>query len=281
MNSEGYRRVAASAGYKGSERLVLALLAMCAEEGEAAGVDRLASDSGMCPKQILRITSKLKARGAIEVRGGSGPSPYTFTLASANEDKMSPQDEAAEVSCQDIKSPPADSQDILSSLRADKMSSLADAGTKCPDYDCGTGVAPYVAETTSTDKNKNPNTTTRKRVVSAATRLPEDFAVTPALREWALKEAADVDLDAATEEFRDYWRGVPGARGTKLDWPATWRNRMREMQQRIIRNGGRHAGSQGRVRTSGNGQQPKPSLADRAREHAEHFGVGGPARRAG
>ena len=36
-------------------------------------------------------------------------------------------------------------------------------------------------------------------------------------------------MQAATvaEKFRDYWIGVPGARGTKLDWPATWRNFVR------------------------------------------------------
>lgn len=29
------------------------------------------------------------------------------------------------------------------------------------------------------------------------------------------------------EKFRDYWRGVPGPRGVKLDWLATWRNWVR------------------------------------------------------
>jgi hypothetical protein len=26
------------------------------------------------------------------------------------------------------------------------------------------------------------------------------------------------------ERFRDYWLAVPGARGRKADWGATWRN---------------------------------------------------------
>ena len=40
--------------------------------------------------------------------------------------------------------------------------------------------------------------------------------------------AADhLDLEGITEEFVDYWRSVPGAKGTKLDWPATWRGWVR------------------------------------------------------
>jgi hypothetical protein len=30
------------------------------------------------------------------------------------------------------------------------------------------------------------------------------------------------------EEFRDYWSAVPGQKGIKLDWLATWRNRVRD-----------------------------------------------------
>jgi hypothetical protein len=34
-------------------------------------------------------------------------------------------------------------------------------------------------------------------------------------------------------EFCDYWRGVPGSRGCKLDWPATYRNRLREVAGKL------------------------------------------------
>lgn len=65
------------------------------------------------------------------------------------------------------------------------------------------------------------------------TRIPIPFHVTEDMLKWATEKAPDVDLDAATEEFVDYWRGVGGQRGTKLDWIATWRNRMRDKQDRI------------------------------------------------
>lgn len=62
------------------------------------------------------------------------------------------------------------------------------------------------------------------------TRIPNDFAITESMAAWCRKEYPQLDhwqADAITAEFLDYWRGVPGAKGTKLDWEATWRNRMR------------------------------------------------------
>lgn len=46
--------------------------------------------------------------------------------------------------------------------------------------------------------------------------------------------ARDLGLDptAIVDEFRDYWRAVPGARGRKLDWSATFRNRCRDVAAR-------------------------------------------------
>lgn len=43
---------------------------------------------------------------------------------------------------------------------------------------------------------------------------------------------ASQDFQAITEEFIDYWVGVPGAKGRKVDWDATWRNRVREVAPR-------------------------------------------------
>lgn len=39
----------------------------------------------------------------------------------------------------------------------------------------------------------------------------------------ALTLRPDLDPDVTWARFRDHWIAVPGAKGTKLDWPATWR----------------------------------------------------------
>lgn len=54
------------------------------------------------------------------------------------------------------------------------------------------------------------------------------------------------EIDRAIAEFRDYWCAVPGQRGRKLDWPATWRNRVRQIAGRPRPNGAQRGGQSGR-----------------------------------
>lgn len=64
--------------------------------------------------------------------------------------------------------------------------------------------------------------------------LPEAFVTTPAMSEWALEKAADVNIDRETERFMNYWRGTGQA---KADWVATWRNWMLKAQEDLERRG--------------------------------------------
>lgn len=75
--------------------------------------------------------------------------------------------------------------------------------------------------------------TKRTRADSRGSRVPIPFVITDELREWAKGEAPGVDLEKGTREFVDYWKGVSGQKGCKLDWDATWRNRMRVLQERV------------------------------------------------
>jgi hypothetical protein len=58
--------------------------------------------------------------------------------------------------------------------------------------------------------------------------IPEDWA------QWSISEFGwDRSKCAAEfEEFADYWRGVAGAKGRKVDWFGTWRTRCRELARR-------------------------------------------------
>ena len=58
-------------------------------------------------------------------------------------------------------------------------------------------------------------------------RIPNPFPVTPEMVEWARKEVPGLDHRAVTDRFIDYWAAIPGSKGVKLDWIATWRNWMR------------------------------------------------------
>jgi uncharacterized protein YdaU (DUF1376 family) len=57
-------------------------------------------------------------------------------------------------------------------------------------------------------------------------RIPDGFPGDAEI-EWCIAERPDLVPAAVSAKFRDYWLGVPGSRGRKVDWPATWRNFVR------------------------------------------------------
>lgn len=59
------------------------------------------------------------------------------------------------------------------------------------------------------------------------TKLPEGWEPSEAMTVWARNERPDLILSDTLARFRDYWRAQPGAKGRKADWPATWRNWVR------------------------------------------------------
>lgn len=68
-----------------------------------------------------------------------------------------------------------------------------------------------------------------KKVARArGTRLPQGWQPSAVDRQFAIDNG--VNPDAALAEFTDYWNSIPGQRGVKLDWPATWRNRIRDLK---------------------------------------------------
>ena len=83
---------------------------------------------------------------------------------------------------------------------------------------------------TRPDPTVVPTELPTKTTAPRGARIPEGFAVNDGMREWAAGHVPLVDIDRETENFRDYWTGVAGAKGTKLDWPATWRTWMRRQQ---------------------------------------------------
>jgi hypothetical protein len=53
----------------------------------------------------------------------------------------------------------------------------------------------------------------RKRAAEQrGSRIPTPFLVTAEMRKWAAEKSPHVDLEAATEDFCNYWRALPGQR---------------------------------------------------------------------
>lgn len=66
-------------------------------------------------------------------------------------------------------------------------------------------------------------------------RLPQGWIPDPELAQWAKSERPDLDHRRELASFRDYWSGVAGSKGVKLDWPATYRNWVRRANGGIQR----------------------------------------------
>ena len=64
-------------------------------------------------------------------------------------------------------------------------------------------------------------------------RLADDFEAPKDWIEWAVAERnwSESDARSEAENFRDYWHAKPGKDGRKLDWPATWRNWVRNSRR--------------------------------------------------
>jgi len=58
-------------------------------------------------------------------------------------------------------------------------------------------------------------------------RLPADWNPSDVDFQFCKTERPDLDPTKTADRFRDYWISQPGAKGVKLNWPATWRNWVR------------------------------------------------------
>ncbi len=74
---------------------------------------------------------------------------------------------------------------------------------------------------------------TSKPKANRGQRIPQPFIVSPDMVTWARENTPGLDHRAVTARFVDYWTAIPGAKGVKLDWVATWRNWLRREHETI------------------------------------------------
>lgn len=125
------------------------------------------------------------------------------------------------------------SDDVDSVVRDDQAKQEDRAGQP---YD-GESVAPSYRE--DQEKNKKTSSSSRATRSATATRVPDDFMPDEKMRAWYAAEKLEQIIDGRIEhqKFMNYWQALPGVKGKKLDWPATWRNWMLEAASRASRNG--------------------------------------------
>lgn len=102
-----------------------------------------------------------------------------------------------------------------------------------------TSSAPLAITETETE-TETSSSTKKREPANRGSRLSPDWL--PSAEDVAKVKAECPLVDAQAEHpaFVDYWIAVPGARGVKLNWGATWRNWMRR-KQADAKKGGRAA----------------------------------------
>lgn len=93
-------------------------------------------------------------------------------------------------------------------------------------HECNVTVTPPDTEQNRTDTDQNRvegKPTPRKR----GARLPADWELPTLWMLWAQKERPDLNVEAVSIEFKDYWLSTGS---TKADWEATWRNWVRRQR---------------------------------------------------
>lgn len=86
---------------------------------------------------------------------------------------------------------------------------------------------PNPDETPSPSPIQKPDQKPEQERSPKGSRLPPDWLPTAADIAFAKAERPDISWQTEADKFRDYWHAVPGGKGLKTNWPATWRNWIR------------------------------------------------------
>ena len=88
---------------------------------------------------------------------------------------------------------------------------------------------PQASASSRIEENREEKGETNVSPKKKGSRLSAEWRLPKAWGEWAMNEGLpELDTRREADKFRDYWIGVAGAKGVKLDWQATWRNWVRK-----------------------------------------------------
>lgn len=97
----------------------------------------------------------------------------------------------------------------------------------------------------------------KQKLTATATRLPKNWFPSEADLSFIAKEKPELNATSVADGFRDYWISLPGSKGMKLDWSATWRNWVR---RQLPPNGSQKVDEGKRMYEILTGRKPNESL---------------------
>lgn len=246
-------------------RLVLLAIADCASgDGGNAWPSNaeLQRKSGLGERAVQLAIGELVKLGELEVRYNEGPggcNRYRVIMGDPR-NNCTPADIAPPQKMRGSRKRPAKSPQA-------KPDTPAESAPPQNSQEPPQNLHPTPAESapvTVPEPTTNQPQKTSSSSVARATRIPDDFAVTPEMVEWARVKvprliAAGRGKDE-TDQFIDHWHQSSSPTARKLDWPAAWRTWMRREEKALAQNG-----------AAGRGSPPpaKPSTTDQRVAQAE------------
>jgi 5-methylcytosine-specific restriction endonuclease McrA len=91
------------------------------------------------------------------------------------------------------------------------------------------------------EKDIKTKSRSKAEATQRGTRLPADWSPSSEDIEFCRAERPDLKASDVASQFRDYWLGIAGSKGCKMDWSATWRNWTRNQRAPNARAGPVHA----------------------------------------
>jgi hypothetical protein len=108
--------------------------------------------------------------------------------------------------------------------RRQREREAAEANHVTPCHAASHQETPREEEIQRREEKKEPKS---KAESATASRLPADWEPSAEEVAFCVAERPDLIASEVAMRFRDYWIAQPGAKGRKTDWPATWRNWVR------------------------------------------------------
>jgi len=237
---------------KPTARLVLLAIADCAnDQGREAYPSNatLMRKTGLSERGVRQAITDLDRLGELSVEYKSGPRGCNRYRINMHPAQRAGYDQTR----QDV---PGTRHDMPGERESDPAPHAGDpaphAGDPAPHAGDPAGDAPEPSE--NRQRTVREPSGARKRAdadKARGSRLPDGWEPDPELIDWARTNAPSCGR-ADHEAFVDYWHSVPGQRGRKVDWRATWRNWMRTEQQKRSRH-----------QPSANGHQPQMGTTER------------------
>lgn len=225
----------------GTDRLVLLAVADAANregEGSWQSVETLARMARVSPRTVQRALKSLEALGELEATGTHGRyQTRVYRLSRMGQPVDNPVDNTVDKRGTNLGdrlspvTPVTRRGDTGDALGVTPVSPKPKENPIEPIERAPDGAHTHAVPVDNPEQGVLVPAPSQRR----GTRLPENWVPEADTIRAQLDQYPHLDLRLELEKFRDYWAAIPGQRGTKLDWTATWRNWIRRAAENAPR----------------------------------------------